>query len=97
LHLPAAVWGALIEFAGWICPLTPLEQNLRRRAGEQGYEGGFVEHYVLSIIYPEGLTRLHQVVLGSIVVALNLAIYVWAGRAYLRRRAAASLAAHERK
>ncbi len=74
-HLPAAIWGALIEFQGWICPLTPLEQRLLHAAGEQGYAGGFVEHYVLPIIYPAQLTRSVQIVLGVIVVVVNLAIY----------------------
>jgi Protein of Unknown function (DUF2784) len=75
LHLPAVVWGAFIEFAGGICPLTPLENSLRRSAGLAGYEGGFVEHYILPVLYPAGLTRNIQLVLGTIVVAINLAIY----------------------
>jgi hypothetical protein len=82
LHAPAAVWGALIEFGGWICPLTPLEKSLRAQAGDAGYEGGFIEHYMLPLLYPAGLTRGVQLVLGSLVVALNLAVY-WA---VLRRR-----------
>ena len=76
LHLPAAAWGALIEFTGWICPLTPLEQSLRRQAGMAGYEGGFIEHYILPVLYPAGLTRHIQLVLGAIVLALNLSIYL---------------------
>ena len=75
-HLPAAVWGALIEFAGWICPLTPLENWLRRLGGQSGYQGGFVEHYVLPVLYPHGLTRNVQVLLGALVVLFNLAIYL---------------------
>ena len=75
LHLPAAVWGALIEFAGWICPLTPLERWLRVQAGEGGYEGGFIQHYIVSVLYPAGLTRSVQIGLGLAVVILNLAIY----------------------
>ena len=75
LHLPAATWGALIEFAGWICPLTPLEKWLRVRAGGTAYEGGFIEHYLLPILYPPGLTRGTQIVLGLLVVAINLAVY----------------------
>ncbi len=74
-HLPAAAWGALIEFAGWICPLTPLEKRLRALAGEAAYEGGFIEHYLLPILYPPGLTRGTQVVLGLVVLAINLAVY----------------------
>lgn len=82
LHLPAALWGALIELFGWVCPLTPLEQWLRRRAGEAGYPGGFVEHYLLPILYPGELTREIQVMLGVAVLVLNLAVYGWV----LRRR-----------
>lgn len=79
LHLPAAVWGALIEFAGWICPLTPLEKWLRREGGLGGYEGGFVEHYILPLLYPSALTRTVQLVLGAGVIVVNLLIYwrVW--------------------
>lgn len=75
LHLPAAAWGALIEFFGWVCPLTPLEQWLRRLAGEAGYRGGFIEHYVLPVLYPAGLTRGVQLGLGALVVAVNVAVY----------------------
>ena len=82
LHLPAVGWGALIEFAGWICPLTPWEQSLRRLAGAKGYSGGFVEHYLLPILYPEGLTREVQIVLGALVLAINSAAYAF----ILRRR-----------
>jgi hypothetical protein len=79
LHLPAAGWGALIEFQGWVCPLTPLENSLRQRGGEAGYGGGFVEHYLLPILYPTGLTRSVQIVLGVAVLAINLGVYwtVW--------------------
>lgn len=79
LHLPAAAWGALIEFAGWICPLTPLEHWLRREGGLAGYQGGFVEHYILPVLYPHSLNREVQLVLGAFVVILNLAVYglVW--------------------
>jgi Protein of Unknown function (DUF2784) len=82
LHLPAAVWGALIEFKGWICPLTPLENWLRRRGGQEGYGGGFVEHYLLPILYPTGLTRQVQIALGLLVLAINLGVYwtVWRRR-----------------
>ena len=77
LHLPAALWGAFIELAGGICPLTPLENALRRDAGLSGYEGGFVEHYILPVLYPRGLTRNVQLVLGGLVIAINLAVYTW--------------------
>jgi hypothetical protein len=85
LHLPAAVWGALIEFAGWICPLTPLENRLRRLGGEQGYPGGFVEHYILPVLYPADLNRGLQLILGALVVAVNLAVYGWLVTTALRR------------
>jgi hypothetical protein len=75
LHIPAAIWGVLIEFTGWICPLTPLENSLRTRGGEAGYSGGFIEHYIQPLLYPAGLTRSTQVVLGTVVLALNLTAY----------------------
>lgn len=78
-HLPAALWGALVEFFGWFCPLTPLENSLRLASGTAGYSGGFIEHYIIPIIYPAELTREVQVFLGLAVLAVNLAIYlmVW--------------------
>jgi hypothetical protein len=75
LHIPAAIWGVLIEYTGWICPLTPLENSLRTRGGEAGYNGGFIEHYIQPLLYPAGLTRSTQVVLGSVVLVLNLTAY----------------------
>jgi Protein of Unknown function (DUF2784) len=75
LHIPAAIWGVLIEYTGWICPLTPLENSFRARGGEAGYSGGFIEHYIQPLLYPAGLTRSTQVVLGSVVLLLNLAAY----------------------
>lgn len=84
LHLPAAVWGVLVEFSGWICPLTPLENRFRRLAGEVGYEGGFIAHYLTPVLYPAGLTRRTQILLGLLVLALNVAIYTWLVRS--RRR-----------
>lgn len=82
IHLPAAAWGAWTEFAGVVCPLTPLENHFRRLGGQQGYEGGFIEHYVTGTLYPEGLTREIQVVLGVLAVGLNVVIYglVWRAR-----------------
>lgn len=76
LHLPAALWGAAIEIAGGICPLTPLELWLRARAGEAGYGGGFVEHYIVALLYPGGLTRGHQIALGLAVAAINALVYL---------------------
>lgn len=75
LHLPAAAWGAGIEFADLVCPLTPLENSLRRRGGLEGYGGGFVERYLLGVLYPEGLTREVQVALGVGVLAVNVLVY----------------------
>ena len=74
-HLPAAVWGALIELRGGVCPLTPLENSLRASAGQAGYQGGFIEHYLMPVLYPEGLTRGVQLALGALVIAVNLGIY----------------------
>jgi hypothetical protein len=89
VHVPAAVWGALIELAGWICPLTPLENALRARAGDAGYAGGFIEHYLIPIVYPAGLTRGTQIVLGVAAIVVNVVAY-GALFAKMRRRGAAS-------
>jgi len=75
LHLPAAGWGALIEFTGWICPLTPLENRLRVMGGGAGYQGGFIDTYLAPLIYPEGLTHRHQLFIGIGVVAINIVFY----------------------
>ncbi|WP_454723647.1 MULTISPECIES: DUF2784 domain-containing protein [Cupriavidus] len=75
LHLPAAAWGVAVEWGGWICPLTPLENALRERAGQQAYGGDFVQHYLMPLIYPDGLTRHTQFVLGALVLLLNATIY----------------------
>ena len=80
VHLPAVVWGMLIEFQDWTCPLTPWENRLREMAGEEGYSAGFIEHYLLSVIYPAGLTRNVQIVLGISVLVINVGLYgtiVW--------------------
>ena len=71
LHVPAALWGAIIEFMGWICPLTPLENRLRFLAGASGYQGGFVEHYLIPTLYPAGYTVALRFTLGAVVVVLN--------------------------
>ena len=86
LHIPVAVYGAAIEFVGWICPLTPLENSLRRQAGEAGYSTGFVEHYILPVLYPSALTRDIQLLLGVAVIGVNLAIYVYVFRRRLTGR-----------
>ena len=86
IHLPAAVWGTLLEFQGWLCPLTPLEQHLRAAAGEAGYSGSFIEHYLLPVIYPANLTPDLKLLLGLAVVTINTAIYGWLLARYVRAR-----------
>jgi hypothetical protein len=75
VHLPAALWGAMIEIGGWICPLTILENALLRRAGAAGYDDGFIAHHVLGLIYPNGLTRWMEFAIAVFVIAINVAIY----------------------
>jgi hypothetical protein len=75
VHLPAVVWAALVECQGWVCPLTPLESWLRMRGGEVGYDGQFVERYVLPVLYPAALTRELQIGLGILVLAVNGLVY----------------------
>lgn len=79
VHLPAACWGAFTVATGGLCPLTPLENALRRAAGAEGYPGGFIEHYLLPVIYPAGLTPSVQLTLTALVVAANVLVYslVW--------------------
>lgn len=88
LHIPAAVWGALIEFMGWICPLTPLENKFRMLAGESGYTGDFVARYLLPIIYPGALTREIQLLLGALVLIINVLVYAVVIRRWVRSRKA---------
>jgi hypothetical protein len=76
-HIPAALWGALIEFQGGICPLTPLENQYWQLAGQAGYAGGFIENYLLPVLYPAFLQRDIQIVLGTLVLGINIAIYSW--------------------
>ena len=76
LHLPAAAWGVAIQFGGWICPLTPLENHLRERAGQTPYMGDFVAHYLMPVLSPEGLTREMQFAMGSAVLLLTTAVYL---------------------
>jgi hypothetical protein len=87
LHIPAAAWGMCVEFLHLYCPLTPLENLLRTRAGEVGYSGGFVEHYLIALIYPVGLTPDIQLWLGASVVAINLLMYGLLIKRWRRRRA----------
>lgn len=75
VHVPAAVWGVMIEFAGWICPLTPLENEFRERGGQAGYEGGFIDHYLVPLLYPGALTRPVQLSLGVLALGINVLAY----------------------
>ena len=86
VHVPAVVWGALIEFQNWLCPLTTLENRLRKAGGAAGYPGGFVEHYVIPVVYPPGLTRNVQIALGLAVLAVNICVYGWLVASRLRAR-----------
>ena len=74
-HFPAALWGIAIEFSGWVCPLTPLENHLRSQAGEAGYSGSFIAHHILPALYPAGMTRGDQIVLGVFALVVNVLVY----------------------
>ena len=82
LHIPALLWGVAVEANGWICPLTPLENQLRANAGQAGYTGGFVEHYLLPVLYPVNLTRFDQWSLAVALILVNVVIYVFVVRKY---------------
>jgi uncharacterized membrane protein YhhN len=89
LHVPAALWGVVVEYSGAICPLTPLEVAWRERGGGAGYAGGFLDHYLTAVLYPAGLTRRAQLALGTIVLATNAVVYAtlvvrWRRRAQVR-------------
>jgi hypothetical protein len=77
MHVPAFLWGALIEFAGWVCPLTPLENWLREKGSGLVYRTDFIQHYIISLLYPAALTRSSQIGLGLLVLSVNLALYGW--------------------
>ncbi len=85
-HVPAVVWGATVELSGCFCPLTPLENSLRRAGGSAGYSGGFIERYLMPLIYPEALTRELQLLLGCVLVVLNLAVYLMVWRRFRARK-----------
>lgn len=85
LHLPAVAWVVWLELTGAICPLTPLENALRERAGQAGYEGGFIDHYLMPVIYPAGLTPQIQTLLGIAVLVLNATVYAIAWRRWRKR------------
>jgi len=87
IHVPVALWGGAIVVTGFTCPLTPLENRLQQLGGRAGYQGGFIEHYITAVIYPAGLTRQTQIVLGTAVLALNLIVY-WRVLARSRRQRA---------
>jgi hypothetical protein len=89
VHVPTALWGAIIEFAGFVCPLTPLENAWRRAAGGEPYQGGFIEHYVTAALYPSGLTRPIQMALGLPVLGINAGVYWKLWRRHAGGRAAA--------
>jgi hypothetical protein len=84
-HLPALAWGFWVETSGWICPLTPLENDLRHLAGEATYQGGFLDHYVVPILYPPGLTRTDQWVLAALLLAINVTAYAVLLKKFRRR------------
>lgn len=85
LHVPAVVWGVIIEFSGWICPLTPLENHLRLLGGNSVYRGDFIAHYIVPMIYPAKLSTSTQYILGALVIAVNLIIYALALHRHARR------------
>jgi Protein of Unknown function (DUF2784) len=86
LHLPAAAWGAAIEFGGWVCPLTRVENALRQHAGLAAYRGDFIAHEILPVLYPADLTRGLQILLGMFALAVNLVVYWWVLRTVRRPR-----------
>lgn len=86
LHVPTAIWGVFIEYAGWICPLTPLENGLRARAGEAGYSGDFIQHYLLRALYPTGLTHNVQFALGTFALLVNIIAYTLVVRSWRSER-----------
>ena len=83
LHVPAVAWGVIVAWVGWVCPLTPLENQLRVLGGEAPYRGDFISHYLTMVIYPDGLTRSMQLVLGVTLLTVNAAVYI---RFFRRRR-----------
>jgi hypothetical protein len=91
LHLPLTLWGVLAATTGMVCPLTPLENALLRHAGQRGYPGGFIEHYITAALYPEGLTRRMQFALGMLLLVLNLTVYALL---LARRRRAQGISRH---
>ena len=89
LHIPAVLWVSVLSFKGWICPLTPLENQLRQAAGDEGYPGGFVEHYLIPVIYPPALNFDVQILLGITALVINIVIYAFVYYWYKRRQSRA--------
>lgn len=87
LHVPAVLWAMLIEFYGWVCPLTPLENWLREQGGSMGYRSSFIEHYIIPVLYPTLLTQRLQITLGLLVLGINLGIYGWLFRCTAKSKA----------
>ncbi len=96
LHLPAAVWGALIEFTGWVCPLTPLENRLRVASGSGGYDGSFVERHLMPVVYPAALSHTIQIILGLGVILVNAVFYGLLIHRWLRSRPDGPRVSHSR-
>jgi hypothetical protein len=89
MHLPALLWAVVVEFTGWICPLTPLEQWIRTQGGVETYSGSFIEHYLVAILYPAGLTRSIQIFLGALLLGFNLLVYALVFRRWKEQRKSA--------
>ncbi|GAB4486155.1 MAG: DUF2784 domain-containing protein [Thermodesulfovibrionales bacterium] len=77
VHVPAVLWSSVVNLASWICPLTPIENRFRSLAGQAGYTGGFIEHYISNLVYPGGMTREIELLAGVSVVLWNLAVYAF--------------------
>ena len=80
LHVPLFGWASVVNLAGWVCPLTPLENYFRRLAGESGYQGTFLDQYITALVYPSGMTREFELVAGLSLLAWNLVVYAWVWR-----------------
>lgn len=90
IHIPSAIWGSFIVILGGTCPLTPLEKTLRIAGGEESYSGGFILHYLIPLIYPQGLTREMQITLGYIAIVINILVYIYVVYRYRRKKPAAN-------
>lgn len=75
VHVPVVLWSAIVNLMGWTCPLTPMEKALRVRAGQSGYAGGFIQHYIGRAVYPRGMPRQLALVAGISVLAWNTLVY----------------------